>query len=149
MMIRTLVLLLSAGLHLGCRAASTASAPPPTPVQAPKRDDAPSQKAELTPEEEAQHLFIGAAAEVATGEAPTTYRALRNHFPRSPWTAKAKALIKIDRERRDLAGKAEALGREGTQCSGDREQLLDEVEQLRTNLNELKRIAIEMEMRGQ
>ncbi|HKK01871.1 MAG TPA: hypothetical protein VJ955_06845 [Desulfuromonadales bacterium] len=95
--------------------------------------------------DKAQHLFLQGLDELtATGGSPS-FATLHRRHPQSPWTARADQVVKLCAK---PAARLKELRNEIQRCSRDKTRLKDQIKHLRDDLDKIKKLLIEMEMRA-
>lgn len=94
---------------------------------------------------QAQQLFLKGLDELtATGTSPS-FAVLRRQYPHSPWTTRADEVASLCAKPAD---RLKRLKGELQQCSRDKTHLNEQIKHLKEDLDKLKQILIEMEMRA-
>lgn len=131
---------------LGCRPSVDTAPPVPAPLPV-----CPEPSPQPEPLEADAKLFFAAVDELLSGGSTPSYDQLKAEFPDSPHTARVKALgTRIA----SLTGKLNAANKELQQrrndeagCTTNLEQLTRERDRLRQDLDQLKRVMLEAELR--
>ena len=94
---------------------------------------------------QAEHLFLQGLDELTTTGVSPSFATLHHQYPHSPWTVRATQISTLCTK---PAARLNQLKGELQQCSRDKTRLNEQIKQLRDDLDKLKQLLIEMEMRA-
>ncbi len=89
-------------------------------------------------------LFKEGAEEIASNNPPKSLERLKEKYPESPWAERAKTLGELWEVREKLLREQNKLGK----CNEKSRALDKEIRELRADIDRLKRLMIEMELRS-
>jgi predicted RNase H-like nuclease (RuvC/YqgF family) len=92
-------------------------------------------------------LYLLAIDEIVSGGTGPVLEELQREHPESPLTAKASALAELVRSRQNLDERIKALTRERAKLQQENTHLQGEIRLLTDDLENLRKLIIEMEMR--
>jgi len=95
----------------------------------------------------AQALFAKGVDQVARGKPARAFVLLKEKYPDSPWTTRARAVTALNRKIRQQARTLRALRQQKEQCHRENARLSQEVARFQSDLVKLKKLLIENELR--
>ena len=116
------------------------------PGQSPQEPAAPAA-ASAAPT--AETLFLQGLEELEQKTSPPAFDELHRSFPGSAWTLKTEFLTELSSSRRQLAGEIRRLRKELASEQKRREQANAEIDKLQGDLQRMKEVLIETELRSQ
>ncbi len=108
---------------------------------------APGRLVALFPPPADQQLFTAGLEEMKTPGPDSSFDRLRRDYPESPWTERARQVQSLQAERDKQARAAKRQGQELTHLQGRLEQLQRDKGRLQDDLNKLKQLLIDNELR--
>lgn len=101
------------------------------------------------PQPSAQSLFRKGLDQVAAGKRTRAFSQLEREYPASPWTAHAHTVLALKKKVREQARALAALQEAKSRCALENARLTKETDRYRNDLEKLKKLLIENELRPQ
>lgn len=97
----------------------------------------------------AQELFVRGLDQLAAGREATAFTLLAERFPTSRWSLRGQTVAALQQKLQASNTALQALRQEKNRCMEDYTHLGKETEQLRSDLEKMKKLMIENELRSQ